>query len=219
MVHQKITAKQEAVYDYIKSYIELNSFPPSVRDVAEALGVSSPATIHGHISTLVEKGYLSRNAGKSRALSLLADPQDRESILKDNEGPSDPGLSYGEVVGVPVVGSVAAGSPILAEENIEDTYALPASLIHGETYMLRVKGESMINIGIFDGDLVIVRKQDTANNGDVVVALLEDSATVKTYYREANRIRLQPENDTMEPIYSTDVRIAGKVVGLLRMGL
>ena len=219
MMHREITAKQEAVYDYIRNYIELNSFPPSIRDIAEALGVSSPATIHGHISTLVEKGYLSRNAGKSRALSLTAEAQERENLFKADEGPSDPGQSYGEIVGVPVVGSVAAGSPILAEENIEDTYALPASLIHGETYMLRVKGESMINIGIFDGDLVIVRKQDTADNGDVVVALLEDSATVKTYYRESDRIRLQPENDSMGPIYSTDVRIAGKVVGLLRMGL
>lgn len=206
----ELTTKQKAVYDYIKGYIRTNSFPPSVRDIASALGISSPATIHGHIRTLVDKGYLIKDDNKSRALSLV-DEASEDNLLPQN--------MPGEVIAIPVVGAVAAGSPILAEENIEDTYVLPSSLVQGETFMLRVKGESMINRGIFDGDLVIVRKSSTARNGDIVVALIDDGATVKTFYKERDAIRLQPENDTMEPIYGRDITIVGQVVGLLRMGM
>lgn len=208
-----LTQKQQQVFDYIREYIETHSFPPTVRDIADALGVSSPATIHGHIKALENKGLLKRSENKSRALTLAKS----DSGITPPE--QDPSFFTGEVISIPVVGSVAAGSPILAEENIEDTYVLPSSLVRGETFMLRVKGDSMINIGIFDRDLVIVRKQKTAQNGDVVVALIDDGATVKTFYREGQRIRLQPENDTMEAFYPENVSVVGKVVGLMRIGL
>lgn len=211
---EALTPKQQQVYDYIKEYIEINSFPPTVRDIAKAIGVSSPATVHGHINALVNKGLLERCENKSRAISLAK--MDQENGAPVNQ---DPSFFAGEVISVPVIGSVAAGSPILAEENVEDTYILPSSVVRGETFMLRVKGDSMINIGIFDRDLVIVRKQETANNGDVVVALIDDGATVKTFYREGQRIRLQPENDTMEAFYPENISVVGKVVGLMRIGL
>lgn len=211
---ETLTPKQQQVYDYIKEYLAMNSFPPTVRDIAKAIGVSSPATVHGHINSLVSKGLLERCENKSRAISLA-----RTLVENDDHTEEDPSFFTGEVISIPVVGSVAAGSPILAEENIEDTYVLPSSVVRGETFMLRVKGDSMINIGIFDRDLVIVRKQETANNGDVVVALIDDGATVKTFYREGQRVRLQPENDTMEAFYPDNVSIVGKVVGLMRIGL
>lgn len=208
-----LTKKQREVYNYIREYTESHSFPPSVREIGKGLGVSSPATVHGHINALIEKGLLERNDGRSRAISLVQRPE-------DNRGSeADPSQFAGEIISVPVIGSVAAGSPILAEENIEDTYVLPASYVQGETFMLRVKGDSMINVGIFDRDLVIVRKTSTAQNGEIVVALIDDGATVKTFYKEAGRIRLQPENDTMEPLFPERVAIAGRVVGLMRFGL
>lgn len=207
-----LTEKQRDVYNFICEYVAQNSFPPSVREIAAGVGVSSPATIQGHINALVQKGLLERSSGRSRTLSVVEAP-DSPALI------TDPSTSVGEIIAVPLVGRVAAGSPILAEENIEETLVLPASYVHGETFMLRVHGDSMINVGIFDGDLVIVRKSETAQNGDIVVALIEDGATVKTFYREAQRVRLQPENDTMEPFYPEDVRIAGVVVGLMRFGL
>lgn len=208
-----LTAKQRDVYNYICQYTATHSFPPSVREIAQGVGVSSPATIHGHINALVAKGLLEKNSGQSRSLSVVG--------AEASNGPetSDPSAYTGEIISVPVVGQVAAGSPILAEENIEDTYVLPASYVQGETFMLRVKGDSMINVGIFDRDLVIVKRTETAQNGDIVVALIDDGATVKTFYREGSRIRLQPENDTMEPFYPDNVKVAGKVVGLMRFGL
>lgn len=214
LMSEKMTLKQTEVFNYIKQYIELNSFPPTVRDIAKALGVSSPATIHGHINALVSKGLLERCDNKSRAITLVRNAEETSSVIEQ-----DPSFYTGEVIAVPVLGSVAAGSPILAEENIEDTYVLPSSVVQGETYMLRIKGDSMINVGIFDNDLVIVRKQNTAQNGDIVVALIDDGATVKTFYREGSRIRLQPENDTLEAFYPENLLIAGKVVGLMRMGM
>lgn len=209
-----LTAKQREVYNYIREYTHSHSFPPSVREIAQGLGVSSPATIHGHITALVAKGLIERNSGRSRAITLVEDRTEERDITD-----RDPSTYTGEIVSVPVIGSVAAGSPILAEENIEDTYVLPASYVHGETFMLRVKGDSMINVGIFDRDLVIVQKTSTAQNGEIVVALIDDGATVKTFYRENGRIRLQPENDTMEAMYPENVVLAGKVVGLMRFGL
>lgn len=208
-----LTAKQRDVYNYICQYTATHSFPPSVREIAQGVGVSSPATIHGHINALVAKGLLEKNSGQSRSLCVVGAETTAGPVM------SDPSAFTGEIISVPVVGQVAAGSPILAEENVEDTYVLPASYVQGETFMLRVKGDSMINVGIFDRDLVIVRRTETAQNGDIVVALIDDGATVKTFYREGNRVRLQPENDTMESFYPDNVKVAGKVVGLMRFGL
>jgi repressor LexA len=204
---QELTKRQQVVYDYLlKTYKETGYFP-SVREIRDGVGVSSTATIQSHLVKLVEKGYIERAGSKSRTLRILHD-MDRIQ--------HSPEYDMEEVVAVPLVGSVAAGSPILADENREDTVPLPASLVKGESFMLRVKGDSMIQAGIFDGDLVIVRVQNTAENGDIVVALLEDEATVKTFYKESDAVRLQPENDALEPIITRDVNIAGKVIALIR---
>lgn len=209
-----LTLKQKEVYEFVREYTLTHSFPPSVREIAQGIGVSSPATIHGHLTALVEKGLIERNSGRSRAITLVEDPSSPSVPAS-----SDPSTYTGEIISVPIVGSVAAGSPILAEENIEDTYVLPSSYVKGETFMLRVKGDSMINVGIYDNDLVIVQKASTANNGEIVVALIDDGATVKTFYKENGRVRLQPENDTMDAMYPENVVLAGKVVGLMRFGL
>ncbi|MCL2438111.1 MAG: transcriptional repressor LexA [Coriobacteriia bacterium] len=203
----ELTKRQQVVYDYIlKTYKETGYFP-SVREIRDGVGVSSTATVQSHLMKLVEKGYIERAGSKSRTLRILHD-MDRIQ--------HSPEYDMEEVVPVPLVGAVAAGIPITADENREDTIPLPASMVKGESFMLRVKGDSMINAGIFDGDLVIVRVQNTAENGDIVVAMIEDEATVKTFYREAEGIRLQPENDALEPIITRDVTIAGKVIALMR---
>lgn len=224
-----LTTKQREVLEFIGAWIQRESVVPTVREIAEGLNLSSPATAHNHIAALKTKGFLEGADGRSRALRLTdrgraalsgtVAAHARTATIGTGTataGDFDPSATPGEIVTLPVIGRVAAGSPILAEENIDDTIALPASLVDGNAFMLRVKGDSMVNAGIFNGDLVIVRSQDTATDTDIVVALIDGEATVKTYYREANRIRLQPENDTMAPIYATEVTIAGKVVGLLR---
>ncbi|MCL2403302.1 MAG: transcriptional repressor LexA [Coriobacteriia bacterium] len=203
----ELTKRQKVVYDYIlKTYKETGYFP-SVREIRDGVGVSSTATVQSHLMKLVEKGYIERAGSKSRTLRILHD-MDRIQ--------HSPEYDMEEVVPVPLVGAVAAGTPILADENREDTIPLPASMVKGESFMLRVKGDSMIQAGIFDGDLVIVRVQNTAENGDIVVALLEDEATVKTFYKENDAVRLQPENDALEPIITRDLTIAGKVIALIR---
>jgi repressor LexA len=199
-----LTKRQQEILDFIRGEVHRIGYPPSVREIGEAVGLSSSSTVHSHLAALESKGFIRRDPSKPRALEVL-DFRDTESAI-----------DFSQVRAVPVVGSVAAGQPILAAENIEATLPLPAELVGEQTFILRVRGESMIEAGILDGDFVVVRQQQTAENGNIVVAMIEDEATVKTFYREADRIRLQPENSTMEPIYSREVSILGKVVALFR---
>ena len=197
----KLTPRQREILDYIRQEIRERGYPPSVREIGEAIGLSSSSTVHGHLARLEEKGFLRRDPDKPRAIEITGERQLRQQRF----------------ISVPLIGRVTAGQPILAVENIEETYPLPFDLIHGESvFMLRVEGESMINAGINDGDLVLVRSQDTAINGEIVVALLGDEATVKRFYHEGNQVRLQPETPSMGPIYTRDVRVLGKVIGLYR---
>lgn len=200
----ELTKRQQQILDFIRADLHRRGYPPSVREIGEAVGLSSSSTVHSHLAALEAKGFIRRDPSKPRALEVLDFRETHRNI------------DYGSVRAVPVVGQVAAGSPILAAENIEQTMSLPTEMADEGTFILRVKGESMIEAGILDGDFVVVKQQQTAQNGEIVVALLEDSATVKTFYREADRIRLQPENSTMDPIYSRDVSILGKVVALFR---
>jgi len=200
----ELTKRQTQILDFIRAEIHRRGFPPSVREIGEGVGLSSSSTVHSHLAALEEKGFIRRDPSKPRALEVL-DYRD-----------TDRAVDLGAVFAVPIVGSVAAGSPILAAENIESTMSLPAELAGESTFILRVKGDSMIEAGILDGDFVVVRQQTTAENGEIVVAMIEDGATVKRFFREADRIRLQPENASMEPIYSRDVSILGKVVALFR---
>ncbi len=202
MAYGKISAKQQEILEYIKETILKKGYPPAVREICEAVSLKTTSSVHSHLETLEENGYIRRDPTKPRAIEILDDHFN---------------LTRREVANIPLIGSVAAGQPILAQENIENYFPVPVDLIpNQETFILKVKGESMINAGILDGDHIIVAQQETADNGDIVVALLDDSATVKRFYREDSQIRLQPENDAMDPIYATDVQILGKVVGLLR---
>ncbi len=195
----ELVKKEKEVYEFIKRQIELEGYPPSVREICTAVGLSSPSTVQRYINSLEEKGYIVKGGSKKRAITL---PRQENEV---------------EVMSVPIVGTVAAGQPILAEENIEEYFPLPMNYAgKNDMFMLKVKGESMINAGILDGDYVIVESTEIARNGEIVVALLDDSATVKTYYREKDYIRLQPENDLLEPIISRDVKILGKVSGVFR---
>lgn len=201
----ELTARQQQVLDYVRDQINARGFPPSVREIGEALGLSSSSTVHSHLTALETKGFIRRDPSKPRALELL-DYRDTAAAV-----------DMGRVRAVPLVGEVAAGAPILAAENIEETVPLPEDMAGESSFILRVKGDSMIEVGILDGDYVVVAQQNTANNGDIVVALLgEEEATVKTFYKETDRVRLQPENSELEPIYSRDVRILGKVIALFR---
>ncbi len=200
----ELTKRQTQILDFIRAEVHRRGFPPSVREIGEAVGLSSSSTVHSHLAALEAKGFIRRDPSKPRALEVL-DYRD-----------TDRAVDLGSVFAVPIVGSVAAGSPILAAENIESTMSLPAELAGESTFILRVKGDSMIEAGILDGDFVVVRQQQTANNGEIVVAMIDDGATVKRFFREADRIRLQPENSSMEPIYARDVSILGKVVALFR---
>jgi repressor LexA len=205
MAYQReLTKRQRQILDFIRSEIHRRGFPPAVREIGEAVGLSSSSTVHSHLAALEAKGFLRRDPSKPRALEVL-DYRD-----------GDRAIDYGSVRAVPLVGQVAAGSPILAAENIESTMSLPTEMAAEDTFILKVKGDSMIEAGILDGDFVVVRQQSTANNGDIVVAMLDDSATVKRFYKEADRVRLQPENSSMEPIYARDVTILGKVQTLFR---
>jgi repressor LexA len=202
-----LTDRQREIYEFIKSEQERRGFPPTVRDIGAAVGLSSSSTVHSHLAALEAKGLIRRDPTKPRALEVL----DRTRTLS----PASP--TYANMVELPIVGEVAAGVPVLAEENIESTIPLPTEIAREDsTFVLRVKGESMIEAGIFDGDFVVVHQQATADNGDIVVAMIEDEATVKTFFREADRIRLQPQNAAMEPIYARDVSVLGKVVAVFR---
>lgn len=200
-----LTDRQRQILDFIKAEMRRKGYPPTVRDIGEAVGLSSSSTVHSHLAALEAKGLIRRDPSKPRALEVL--DHDRGERVAEMAG----------VVQLPVVGAVAAGAPILAEENVEQTIPLPIDVVREDsTFVLRVKGDSMIGAGILDGDFVVVRQQATADNGDIVVALLEDEATVKRFFREADRVRLQPENPTMEPIYARDVAVLGKVVAVFR---
>jgi repressor LexA len=198
-----LTKRQQEIFDFIKRYSDLNGYPPTVRDIGKAVGLASSSTVHAHLSNLEKIGLLRRDPTKPRAIELL----DRAAA----------GVRSFVKPGLPLVSQVAAGQPVLAEENIEEYIATPAFAggDDGE-YLLRVRGESMKNAGILDGDLVVVRPQETASDGEIVVALVGEEATVKRFYQEADHVRLQPENETMEPILVRDVRVMGKVVGLMR---
>ena len=203
MSHEKITDKQKEILEYIKEMILKKGYPPAVREICEAVHLKSTSSVHSHLESLEKNGYIRRDPTKPRTIEILDD---------------DFALTRREVVNVPVIGTVAAGTPILAEQNIEDYLPIPAEMLpNKEVFMLKVKGNSMIEAGIYSGDKVIVAKQPDAENGDKVVALVDDSATVKTFYKENGHFRLQPENSTMDPIILDHVEILGKVIGLFRM--
>ncbi|MDR1013983.1 MAG: transcriptional repressor LexA [Coriobacteriales bacterium] len=220
-----LSERQQDILDFLEGFIAKNGYPPSVREIGEAVGLSSSSTVHSHLNTLENKGFIRRDPSSARALTITGQggrraggrrPSEAEGHRADGQGASLDRLPR-NVVELPVVGRVAAGAPILAEQNVEESFVLPTQVV-GDTgsFLLTVKGESMIEAGILDGDYVVVKEQPTANNGEIVVALLDDEATVKTFYREPDRIRLQPENPNMAPIYTRDVTILGKVIALLR---
>jgi len=203
MAYGKITSKQKEILEFMKNEILSKGYPPAVREICEAVNLKSTSSVHSHLETLEKNGYIRRDPAKPRAIE----------IVDENFN-----LTRREIVNVPIVGTVTAGQPILAVENIESYFPIPMDYMpNQETFMLKVKGESMINAGIFDGDTILVQKQSHAKNGDFVVALIEDSVTVKTFYKEKDYYRLQPENDYMDPIIVPEVEILGKVIGLFRM--
>ena len=203
MAQDKITAKQQEILEYIKNTILNKGYPPAVREICEAVHLKSTSSVHSHLAALEEKGYIRRDPTKPRTIEILDDSFN---------------FNRREMVNIPVIGTVAAGEPILAEDRIEDYFPFPAeALPNAETFMLNVKGESMIDAGILPGDRLIVEQRSTAENGEIVVALLDDSATVKRYYKEKDHYRLQPENASMDPIITDHVDILGKVIGLIRL--
>lgn len=201
-MYPDLSQRQNAILEFIKQEIRVKGYPPSVREIGDAVGLMSSSTVHGHLQTLEDKGYIRRDPIKPRAIEVL---DSANNVIEK------------KVVQVPIVGRVTAGQPILAQENIEDTFPLPLGYVNDDNvFLLKVRGESMINAGILNGDLILVRQQNTAINGEIVVAMIGDEATVKRFFREKTLIRLQPENELMEPIYSQDVKILGKVIGVFR---
>ena len=198
----KISAKQQQILDYIKEEILAKGYPPTVREICERVGLRSTSSVHSHLNTLEENGFIRRDPTKPRAIEIMDD---------------EFGLTRREMINIPVIGRVAAGEPLLAVENIKNYFSLPAEFMpNGETYILEIHGDSMINVGFFEGDYLIVEKTSTAKDGDIVVALIEDSVTVKRFYKENGYIRLQPENDDMDPIIVDDCTIVGKAYALYR---
>lgn len=204
MGKEKLTDKQTQILEYIRHEILAKGYPPSIREICQAVDLKSTSSVHAQLSSLEAKGYIRRDLTKSRSIEIIDD---------------DFSLTKRELVNIPIVGTVSCGQPILAEQNIEDYFPVPPEYIHNtnnQTFMLRVKGDSMINVGIYEKDLVIVEQCSSAKNGEIVVALIEDSATVKTFYKENGYIRLQPENDYMDPIIVENCEILGRVIGLFR---
>ena len=203
MSQDAMSAKQQEILEYIKESILKRGYPPAVREICQAVHLKSTSSVHSHLAALEEKGYIRRDPTKPRTIEILDDTFN---------------FNRREMVNIPVVGTVAAGEPLLAQEHIEDYFPFPAEILpNAETFMLHVRGESMVNVGILPGDQLIVEQRSTAENGEIVVALLDDSATVKRFYKEKGHYRLQPENDAMEPIITDHVEILGKVIGLIRM--
>ena len=205
-----LTARQQEIWKFLTDYVDQHGYPPTVREIGEAVGLASPSTVHAHLANLERAGLIKRDPTKPRALELRRDPRPASAQRE------------ADVHRLPLVGEIAAGGPLLAEQNVEDYVAVPEPLARGgEEFLLRVKGDSMIDAGILDGDLVVVRREQTAENGEIVVALAgedeaADEATVKRFFRENGRIRLQPENDALEPIYADHVQILGVVTGVFR---
>lgn len=205
MAGGKLSAKQEEILSFIKETILSKGYPPTVREICEAVKLKSTSSVHAHLETLEKNGYIRKDSTKQRAIEIVDDEFN---------------LARREVVNIPIVGTVAAGQPLLATENISDYFPVPADMLpNSELFMLKVRGDSMINVGIYEGDTIIVSRQNTANNGEIVVALVDDSATVKRFYKENGHFRLQPENDYMEPIIVESCEVLGKVIGLLRMNI
>jgi repressor LexA len=209
-----LTSRQQEIWSFLVDYVDDHGYPPTVREIGQAVGLASPSTVHAHLANLERAGLLRRDPTKPRALELVG----HRRVEASRADPSQPETG---VTRLPLVGQVAAGGPLLAEEAIEDVLALPHSVARDADFLLRVKGDSMIEAGILDGDVLVVRKQSDARDGDIVVALAgddeaADEATVKTFYREPGRIRLQPENATLEPIYASHVQVLGKVIGVFR---
>ena len=207
-----LTARQQEIWQFLVDYVDRHGYPPTVREIGEAVGLASPSTVHAHLANLERAGLLRRDPTKPRALDLIGHRR---------ESRGDEPAREAEVTKLPLLGQIAAGSPLLAEQNIEDEIAVPEPLGRNADFLLRVKGESMINAGILDGDILVVQRAQDARDGEIVVALAgddesADEATVKTFYREAGRVRLQPENDALEPIYADHVQILGKVTGVFR---
>lgn len=203
---EDLNTKQIEILQYMKSQINEKGYPPSVREICEAVGLRSTSTVHGHLSKLEDKGYIRRDATKPRAIEILLNDTVDYQLKK-------------EIINIPIIGKVTAGQPILAVENVEDTFPMPMDFIdsgNSTVFMLTIKGDSMIEAGIMDQDYVVVRQQSIARNGDIVVALIGEEATVKRFYREADHIRLQPENSSMEPIIVKEASILGKVIGVFR---
>src|SRR3954454_14722360 len=204
-----LTGRQQEIWKFLTDYVDEHGYPPTVREIGEAVGLASPSTVHAHLANLERAGLIKRDPTKPRALELRRDPRPEPSRAADDHR-------------LPLVGEIAAGGPLLADQNVEDYVAVPEPLARGgEEFLLRVKGDSMINAGILEGDLVVVRREQTAQDGEIVVALagqdeLADEATVKRFFRENGRIRLQPENDALEPIYADHVQILGVVTGVFR---
>jgi repressor LexA len=208
----QLTARQQEIWQFLVDYVDRHGYPPTVREIGEAVGLASPSTVHAHLANLERAGLLRRDPTKPRALDLIG--HRRES--RAEEPAREPELRK-----LPLLGQIAAGGPLLAEENIEDQLSVPEPLGRRADFLLRVKGESMVNAGILDGDILVVQRTQDARNGEIVVALVgddeyADEATVKTFYREGNRVRLQPENDALEPIYADYVQILGRVTGVFR---
>lgn len=208
----ELNVREKAILKFVQKQIKANGYPPSVREIGKAVGLRSTATVHGYLNKLEEKGYIKREQQKGRTLKLL------KGGLEEEKLPTPKDVYSGkEMVEVPVIGKITAGAPILAVENITDTFPIPIDFVgNSESFMLTVRGESMIEAGILDGDYILVRKQNTAENGEIVVALIGDEATVKTFYKEKDHIRLQPQNSTMDPIIVPDCMILGKVCGVFR---
>lgn len=215
MARGKLGKRQLAIYDFIRTYSTEHGYPPSVREIGAAVGLASPSTVHMHLKVLEEHGLIRRDSKKPRTIEVV----DKQASSADDQVPQ---ASVSQdvdrnLISLPLVGRVAAGTPILAEQNVEETLTLPTSIVgDASSFILRVRGESMINAGIFDGDYIVVKEQRDAHNGEIVVALIDDSATVKTFYRERDRVRLQPENDSMDPTYVDDPVILGRVTALIR---
>lgn len=204
--------REQKILDFMKSEIKTKGYPPTVREICAALNIKSTSTAHKDIASLVKQGFLRKDPSKPRALMVVEAEETSSSA-------AEPAFEREDIIDVPIVGRVAAGTPILAEQNIEETFPVPAQFAGRSNFMLRVRGESMINVGIMDGDLILVEEQNTARNGEIVVAMIdgfESEATVKTFYKENGHIRLQPENDTMSPIIVKDVKVLGKVKGVFR---
>lgn len=211
---EELNKREKAILKFIEKQIKLNSYPPSVREIGKAVGLKSTATVHGYLSKLEEKGYIRKESQKGRTLRVLKSLKNEEQQVIEETKQI---YTSREMVDVPVVGKITAGAPILAVENITDTFPIPIEFVGNvESFMLIVSGESMIEAGILDGDYILVKRQNTATNGQIVVALIGDEATVKTFYKEKGHIRLQPENSTMEPIIVPNCQILGKVAGVFR---